>query len=226
MPAEAQATSELAKALVVFFLEGLGATAIILMPGYLLGVAFARGLRGPAPSERAWVANAIAGAIVVHAVALAWTLPLARRVARDGPTPHAELTAWALVLLLVLLMAGAVLAPLAEARSPAGGWGCCGGLGSPRRPAPPRRGTGCSASASPPTCGCGSRTAGWCWAGTAAPPWPPRTPAFGTCTCRSSGPPNATGSVRRTRPAGGVWLAGGEIVSVDFFAGTPPTQHP
>jgi hypothetical protein len=48
MPTEAQATSELAKALVAFFLGGLGATAIILMPGYLLGVVFARGLRGPA----------------------------------------------------------------------------------------------------------------------------------------------------------------------------------
>jgi hypothetical protein len=86
MPAEAQATSELAKALVVFFLEGLGATAIILMPGYLLGVAFARGLRGPAPSERAWVANAIAGAIVVHALALGCRCRW--RAASPATAPH------------------------------------------------------------------------------------------------------------------------------------------
>jgi hypothetical protein len=45
---------ELAKALVVFFVEGLGITAVILMPGYLLRVRFARGLRGPAPSHRTW----------------------------------------------------------------------------------------------------------------------------------------------------------------------------
>jgi hypothetical protein len=226
MPAEAQATSELAKALVVFFLEGLGATAIILMPGYLLGVAFARGLRGPAPSERAWVANAIAGAIVVHALALPWTLPLARRVADDGPAAHAaELTAWALVvLLLVPVVAGAVLAALAEARSP--GWW----VGLLRR-------LGISSAA---------RTAeAWNWV------FRQRFPAYlrvrlkdGRVVLGWYGGASLASSDASVRDlylqeqwtaegdwfaapyptSRGVWLAGGEIVSVEFFAGTPPTQ--
>jgi len=115
-------TAETTKALLAFFLQGLGATALALTPGYLLGVAFTRGLRGPAPSDKAFAANAVAGALVVHALLLPWTLPLAHRVIRDGPAAHAlELTGWALVALLVVpLVAGAVLAALTEARRP--GW--------------------------------------------------------------------------------------------------------
>jgi hypothetical protein len=119
MPTLADA-AETTKALLAFFLQGLGATALLLTPGYLLGVTFTRGLRGPAPSDKAFAANAIADALIVHALLLPWTLPLAQRVARDGPTAHAlELTAWALVALLVVpLVAGAILAALTEARSP------------------------------------------------------------------------------------------------------------
>ena len=228
MPAEAQATTELAKALVVFFLEGLGATAVILMPGYLLGVAFARGVRGPAPSERAWVANAIAGAIIVHALALAWTLPLARRVAHDGPAAHAaELTAWALaVLLLIPLIAGAVLAALTEAHSPR--WWV-------------RLLTRLGVSSA-------TRTAeAWNWV------FRQRFPAFvrvrladgrvvlGWYGGRSFAASDASvrdlylqqqwtaerGWFKAPYPTSrGIWLSGSQIVSVEFFAGTPPPDQP
>jgi hypothetical protein len=228
MPAGTEATSELAKALVTFFLEGLGATAIILMPGYLLGVAFARGLRGPAPTDRAWVANAIAGAIVVHALALGWTLPLVRRVAQDGPAQHAaELTAWALLVLLVVpVVAGAVLAALAEARSP--GWW----MWLLRR-------LGISSAA---------RTAeAWNWV------FRQRFPAYlrvrlkdGRTVLGWYGGSSLASSDATVRDlylqqqwtaerdwfhapyptSRGVWLAGSEIVSVEFFAGTPPTHPP
>ena len=112
-------TAETTKALLAFFLSGLGATALLLTPGYLLGIAFTRGLRGPAPSDKAFAANAVAGALIVHALLLPWTLPLATRVSSDGPAAHAlELAGWSLVtLLLVPLVAGAVLAAPPPARS-------------------------------------------------------------------------------------------------------------
>jgi len=63
----------------------------------------------------------------VHALRLAWTLPLAQRISREGAARR-EVAASALVILLaVLLIAGAVLAILAEARSPALWCGCCAG---------------------------------------------------------------------------------------------------
>jgi hypothetical protein len=227
MPAATEATGELAKALVVFFLQGLGATAIVLMPGYLLGVAFARGLRGPAPTDRAFVANAIAGAIVVHALALGWTLPLARRVADDGPAAHAvELTAWTLLVLLLPVVAGAVLAGLAEARSP--GWW----VWLLRR-------LGVSSA---------TRTAeAWNWV------FRQRFPAFvrvrlkdGRTVLGWYGGRSLASSDATVRDlylqeqwlaerdwfhapyptSRGVWLSGGEIVSVEFFAGTLPTHPP
>jgi hypothetical protein len=221
-------TAETTKALLAFFLQGLGATALALTPGYLLGVAFTRGLRGPAPSDKAFAANAVAGALVVHALLLPWTLPLAHRVSRDGPAAHAlQLTAWALVTLLAVpLAAGAVLAALTEARSPRWWVWLLTRLGV-------------SSAA---------RTAeAWNWV------FRQRFPAFvrvrladgrvvlGWYGGRSLAASDATvrdlylqqqwtaerGWFKAAYPTSrGVWLSGSQIVSVEFFAGTPPDQQP
>jgi hypothetical protein len=50
---------------------------------YLLGVTFSRGVRGPILSDKTFLANAVASALVVHALLLVWTLPLAQRISRD-----------------------------------------------------------------------------------------------------------------------------------------------
>jgi len=116
----AQTATEVVNTAAVFFAEGIGATIVLLMPGYLLGVAYSRGIRGPAPSERAFVANAAAGAVVVHLLMLFWTVPLATRVLRHGPARYVpEIAAWTLVVLIVVpTLVGAGLALLAEVRSP------------------------------------------------------------------------------------------------------------
>jgi Family of unknown function (DUF6338) len=227
MVLSAETTTELAKVLLAFFLEGLGATAVVLMPGYLLGIAFSRGLRGPAPSDRAFVANAVAGAIVVHALGLPWTLPLARRVAHDGPGAHAvELTAWALVVLLLMpLVLGAMLAALAEARSRRWWYRLLNKLGVSTA----------------------TRTAeAWNWV------FRQRFPAYMRVRLKDgrtvlgwyggNSLASSDASVRdlylqeewiaerswfkepypTTR---GVWVAGSEIVSVEFFTGSPPIQR-
>ena len=115
------ATANSSKDIVTLVLQGLVGTILLLMPGYLLGIAYGRGLRGPAPSERVFVANAAVGSVVVHLLALAWTLPLATAVLRDGPRPHTlAIAAWASVVLVVVpVVLGASLAMLARLRTPA-----------------------------------------------------------------------------------------------------------
>jgi hypothetical protein len=114
-----QAT-EVFKAVMAFLLGGIGATIIFVMPGYLLGVAYGRGIRGPAPSERAFIANAAVGTIVVHLLMLPWTVPLATAVVRHGPAGYVfQIALWTgVVLIVVPTLLGAAVALLGEVRSP------------------------------------------------------------------------------------------------------------
>jgi len=95
--------SEGIKAVIGFFAAGIGATIVLLMPGYLLNSAYNRNRRGPAPSEREFVAGSAVGAIVVHLLALPWTVSLITTLVQDGVQGHElQVGLWALVVLIVL----------------------------------------------------------------------------------------------------------------------------
>ncbi len=113
-------SAEVVKELLAFVLEGIGATVLFLAPGYLLGVAYARGVHRGGTTDREFVTKAVIGALLVHALALAWTLPLLRGVLRDGPDRHAAgITAWALAVVLVApTLLGRALAELGRIRQP------------------------------------------------------------------------------------------------------------
>ena len=114
-------SAEVVKELLAFILEGIGATVLFLAPGYLLGVAYARGVHRGGTTDREFVTKAVIGALLVHALALAWTLPLLRGVLRDGPDRHAAgITAWALAVVLIApTLLGRALAELGRVRQPA-----------------------------------------------------------------------------------------------------------
>jgi hypothetical protein len=115
------ALDETAKALITFFTAGIGATVVLLMPGYLLRSVYDRNRKGPERSERAFIADSATGSIVVHLALLAWTVQLAGRLIADGPVAHVvEIGLWAVVALVVVpVVFGVVLALVAEIRSPA-----------------------------------------------------------------------------------------------------------
>lgn len=114
-------SAEVVKELLAFILEGIGATLLFLVPGYLLGIAYARGVHRSGVTDREFVTKAVIGALLVHASALAWTLPLLRAISRDGPASHAAIiTAWALTVLLILpTLLGRGLAQLGRVKKPA-----------------------------------------------------------------------------------------------------------
>lgn len=101
-------------------LGGLGGTVVLLMPGYVLGAVYSRGIRGPAVSDRAFVAVSALGGLVTHLIGLVGTLPLIRAIARDGLDAHVVSAAfWALLVLLVLPAGiGGTLGIFAEGRLP------------------------------------------------------------------------------------------------------------
>lgn len=105
---------------VVTALEGIGATILVLMPGYLLGIVYSKGLRGPQLSEKAFVAATAVGAAVVHLTMLFWTAPLFERVIADGPQDHIlEIAVWSATVLIVVPVAlGVFLGFLSDVKSP------------------------------------------------------------------------------------------------------------
>jgi Family of unknown function (DUF6338) len=117
----ADTVSEGIKAAITFFTAGIGATIVLLMPGYLLSSAYDRNRQGPAPTERAFIARSAVGAIFVHLLMLVWTVQLVSAIVKDGPARHVlEIGLWATVVLIVVpTVLGAGLALLAEVRSPA-----------------------------------------------------------------------------------------------------------
>jgi hypothetical protein len=104
----------------IAFLGGLGGTVVLLMPGYVLGSVYSRGIRGPAVSDRAFVAVSALGGLATHLLGLPITVPLIRGTVRDGLDHHIWfLAAGAAVVLLVLpAVIGAGLGILAEGRVP------------------------------------------------------------------------------------------------------------
>lgn len=117
---DAAALSEGIKALIGFFAAGIGATIVLLMPGYLLNSAYNRNRRGPAPSEREFVAGSAVGAIVVHVIALPWTVSLITTLVHKGVLRHeAQIGLWAIVVLIVLpTLLGMGLGALTDVQRP------------------------------------------------------------------------------------------------------------
>jgi hypothetical protein len=117
---DAPVVTEGIKAVIGFFAVGIGATIVLLMPGYLLNSAYNRNRRGPAPSEREFVAGSAVGAIVVHLIALAWTVALITTVVDHGVRGREwQIGVWALVVLIVLpTLLGMGLAALTDVQRP------------------------------------------------------------------------------------------------------------
>lgn len=105
---------------VTAFLGGLGGTVFLLMPGYVLGSVYSRGIRGPAVSDRAFVAVSALGGLVTHLLGLPVTVPIIRMVLRDSIAEHVVIAAMggAFVLLVLPSTIGAGLGILAEGRLP------------------------------------------------------------------------------------------------------------
>jgi len=102
------------------FLAGLGGTILLLVPGYVLGKTFSRGVRGPDLGDQAFIATAAVGGIVTHALALPVTIPVASEalagLPRGDGAAYPILAAWALAVLLVVpASVGALAARLADA---------------------------------------------------------------------------------------------------------------
>jgi Family of unknown function (DUF6338) len=114
-------TAELARNVVAFLLTGIGSNVLFLVPGYLLSTTMDRGRKGPAVSERAFVANVAAGSIVVHLLMLWWTVPLAAGIVKHGPGQYVgQIAAWTVIVLVAVPVAlGAGLSFVVDIRRPA-----------------------------------------------------------------------------------------------------------
>lgn len=104
------------------FLGGAAATVLFLMPGYVLSKAFAGGVRGLTPSDRAFLATTASGGLLTHLLVIWWTVPLFRSVFETFPQIDArhylEVLAWAALVLAVLPAAiGATAARIADTRT-------------------------------------------------------------------------------------------------------------
>lgn len=102
----------------VTFLGGIGGTVLLLLPGYVLGKVFGRGVRAPDVSDRAFIAASAVGGMICHLLWLGWTIPLARALVRDWQASagltvghYVQTAAWFTVVLLVTpAVLGAVVA--------------------------------------------------------------------------------------------------------------------
>ena len=102
------------------FIGGLGGTILVLLPGYIIGAIFSRGIRGPAVAEKVFIAVSALGGLIVHLVALPWTDHLAHEIARGGVDAHIEqIAAWSFVVLIAVpALIGVGLAHASEATGP------------------------------------------------------------------------------------------------------------
>jgi hypothetical protein len=104
------------------FLGGAAATVLFLMPGYVMGKAYSGGVRGPATSERVFIATTASGGLLCHLLVFWWTLPLFISLTETLPTvslrQYVEVLAWAVVVLALLpALIGVAAARVAEVES-------------------------------------------------------------------------------------------------------------
>lgn len=113
-------SAEIVNAITVSLLEGIGATLVLLMPGHLLRVAYDRGIRRPDQPERVFLVNTLIAAVVVHSIALPWTIRLVHLLRAGRLAAHSwEVTAWVLLVLILLpTIVGYVVAGLSRRHGP------------------------------------------------------------------------------------------------------------
>jgi len=104
------------------FLGGAAATVLFLMPGYVMGKAFSGGVRGPVPSDRAFLTTTASGGLLTHLLVLWWTVPLFRSISDRLPDLDAarylQVLVWAVAVLALLpAVIGAGAARLADIQS-------------------------------------------------------------------------------------------------------------
>ena len=116
---------DLTKALIegfATFLGGAAATVLFLMPGYVMSKAFSGGVRGLAPSDRAFLATTASGGLLTHLLVIWWTVPLFRSMSASFPQidgrQYVESLLWAGIVLAGLPAAiGASAARVADIRA-------------------------------------------------------------------------------------------------------------
>ena len=113
-------TSLFEENLVAFAVGSIGATLLLLMPGYILAAVFNRGLRTSPLDNHAFVAATGIGGVSVHAAFLWWTVSLGRRIAASGLAGNVwEIVGWiAIVLYIAPVAVGLGLGYIAERREP------------------------------------------------------------------------------------------------------------
>jgi hypothetical protein len=97
---------------------GLGGTILLLMPGYVLGKVYSRGVRGPELSEQIFIATTAIGGVLTHALMLWWTILLLGDLRRaiDAGSSAALVSLYPLILgwvFVVLFLLPAFLGGLA-----------------------------------------------------------------------------------------------------------------
>lgn len=99
----------------------LGGTVAFLMPGYLFGAAFRKGLPRPEVTEHGFVAASAAGGVAIHLASLPWSYHLYQLLVRHGQhrLPLPVLISWGFVVLLVApLTLGFALSVVSDLTSP------------------------------------------------------------------------------------------------------------
>lgn len=104
------------------FLGGLGGTVLLLMPGYIIGKIYSRGIPGPELSDTAFIAASAIGGVITHLLFLFWTVPLAQTLVDDwqdgsglGAPSYTAAAVWAgTVLLAAPAFLGALFARLSS----------------------------------------------------------------------------------------------------------------
>jgi hypothetical protein len=94
---------------------GLGGSLVAISPGWVLLHVYLRGVKGPEPSERAYLAQLALGGLLVHLLALAWTLQLASALIQTQARAWLDVVGWsACVLIIIPALLGAGFSWLSE----------------------------------------------------------------------------------------------------------------
>jgi hypothetical protein len=110
--------NEVLASIAVAVVSGLAVPVLFTVPGFLLYSAYTRGLRSPEPHDRLFLARTVVGSLIVHSLALPWTIRLIEELT-EGTSSAWEFAAWALVVLVAApVLAGSVAATVVRLRRP------------------------------------------------------------------------------------------------------------